>query len=225
MGAPLREMPAALLLDNDGVLVGTEPLYCRASQEALATLGVALSPADFAEISLRQGGSVFLLAERAGVAPDRIAAARELRNRLYSRHLREAPDLLLPGVQEALRRLRPHIPVMGIVSNALPEHFALIHGRTGLLPLFDFHLVAGDVARGKPHPDPYLAALGRAGVSASRAIAIEDNERGLRSALAAGLRCLVVPPGPWQDGDFPGALAVCPALAQAAELILGGAAD
>ncbi len=223
MGMPSPDLPAALLLDNDGVLVDTEPLYCRASQEALATLGIDLSPADFAEISLRQGRSVFILAEQAGLPPDRVEAARDLRNRLHARFIGEAPALLLPGVREALLRLRPHLAVMGIVSNAFPEHFALIHRRTGLLPLFDFHLVAGDVVRGKPHPDPYLAALAKAGVPAAQAMAIEDNERGLRSAVAAGLRCLIVPPGPWQDGDFPGAMAVCPSLAAAADLILKGA--
>jgi beta-phosphoglucomutase-like phosphatase (HAD superfamily) len=37
---------------------------------------------------------------------------------------------------------------------------------------------------------------------------VEDTERGLRAALAAGLRCLVIP-GPLTDGaDFSGATAL-----------------
>ena len=34
---------------------------------------------------------------------------------------------------------------------------------------------------------------------------VEDSERGLRSALAAGMRCVVVPGGFSRGGDFAGA--------------------
>jgi sugar-phosphatase len=50
-------------------------------------------------------------------------------------------------------------------------------------------LVAADqVARGKPHPEGYLAAAGRLGVDPSRCIAFEDAPAGVASATAAGAR-------------------------------------
>ena len=57
-------------------------------------------------------------------------------------------------------------------------------------------IICGDSSRkGKPHPDPYLAALGILGLAADRAVAVEDSVIGVRSAHAAGVRVIaVVPP-------------------------------
>jgi len=49
------------------------------------------------------------------------------------------------------------------------------------------------VARGKPHPEPYLLAAERLGVDPRDCVAIEDSPTGVRSALAAGCRVLGVP--------------------------------
>jgi HAD superfamily hydrolase (TIGR01509 family) len=64
-------------------------------------------------------------------------------------------------------------------------------------------VVTGDVVdRGKPHPEPYLAAARDLDVLASECLAIEDSDTGTTSAVAAGCRVLVVPlhvsvpPGP-----------------------------
>jgi HAD superfamily hydrolase (TIGR01509 family) len=64
-------------------------------------------------------------------------------------------------------------------------------------------VVTGDVVdRGKPHPEPYLAAARDLDVLAADCLAIEDSDTGARSAVAAGCRVLVaplhvsVPPGP-----------------------------
>ena len=44
----------------------------------------------------------------------------------------------------------------------------------------------------KPHPDPYLEALDRFGIGPEVALAIEDSQRGLSAAVAAGIDCAVV---------------------------------
>ena len=55
-----------------------------------------------------------------------------------------------------------------------------------------FVLTNGDYARSKPAPEPYLAGLQRFGAAPEQAVAVEDSERGLRSAVAAGIDCVVV---------------------------------
>jgi beta-phosphoglucomutase-like phosphatase (HAD superfamily) len=58
------------------------------------------------------------------------------------------------------------------------------------------------VARGKPHPEPYLTAACWLGVDVERCIAFEDSPTGLASAEAAGARTVGVrlmvpiPPAP-----------------------------
>ena len=55
-------------------------------------------------------------------------------------------------------------------------------------------VVAGDeVTRGKPHPDPYLAAARSIGADPAACIAIEDSPTGAASARAAGCHVLGVP--------------------------------
>jgi beta-phosphoglucomutase-like phosphatase (HAD superfamily) len=54
--------------------------------------------------------------------------------------------------------------------------------------------VAGDeVTRGKPHPEPYLAAAAALGVRAEDCVAIEDSPTGTAAALDAGCVTLGVP--------------------------------
>jgi beta-phosphoglucomutase-like phosphatase (HAD superfamily) len=60
-------------------------------------------------------------------------------------------------------------------------------------------LVSGDdVARSKPAPDCYLAALSRLSLASADCVALEDTETGVRAASAAGIRCIAVP-GPLSD--------------------------
>jgi beta-phosphoglucomutase-like phosphatase (HAD superfamily) len=97
---------------------------------------------------------------------------------------------------------------MGIVTSSEPDPFALIHQRTGLLPYFRFVLTASDYTHKKPHPEPYLLAVERSGCRQEECLVIEDSERGLTAAKAAGLRCIVVPSEFTRGSNFVGAYKV-----------------
>lgn len=84
-------------------------------------------------------------------------------------------------------------------------HVDLIHRTTGLRKYFDFVLTASDYSRVKPDPEPYLRAVERSGVGREACVAIEDSERGLESAKAAGIRCIVVPSALTRGRTFAGA--------------------
>ncbi|MFD5656326.1 HAD family hydrolase, partial [Streptomyces hirsutus] len=45
-------------------------------------------------------------------------------------------------------------------------------------------------ARGKPHPDPYLAACRGLGIRPQRTLVFEDSVSGVRSAVTAGAVCI-----------------------------------
>jgi sugar-phosphatase len=60
------------------------------------------------------------------------------------------------------------------------------------LPLPEVIVPADEIAHGKPHPDGYLRAAQRLGVPAPECVVFEDAEPGLRAALAAGARVVVV---------------------------------
>jgi HAD superfamily hydrolase (TIGR01509 family) len=194
----------ALLWDNDGVLVDTEPLYFRATREILAGVGIELDEARYIEISLRRGGSLLDLVQDRG--PAQVEQLRDARNARYAELL--TSDLrVIDGVAECLEALHGRVP-MAIVTSSLRSAFESIHRQTGLLGYFEFALTSGDYAAHKPHPEPYLSAAERLGVAPEECVVIEDTERGLQSATRAGMRCLVIPNSLTRGFEFQTAHAV-----------------
>ena len=195
-------MIKAIFFDNDGVLVDTEHLYYEATRAVLAEVGAEVSEAQFIDLSLRQGRSVFdLISDR--LDPPAIEDLRRRRNARYTTLL-AAGVPPLDGIVDVLAALQTRAR-LAVVTSSNPEHFDAIHAGTGLLRFFEFAITNRDYARSKPHPDPYLTALARAGCAADEAIAIEDSERGLVAARAAGMRCIVVPRGLTRGCRFDGA--------------------
>jgi beta-phosphoglucomutase-like phosphatase (HAD superfamily) len=91
---------------------------------------------------------------------------------------------------------------MGVVTSARREHFEIAHAQTGLGKYLDFVLAREDYRHSKPHSEPYLTALNRYRLQPEDCIVVEDSERGLASAVAAGLECLIVLSEWTKDGDF-----------------------
>lgn len=178
-----------ILFDNDGVLVETEAWYFRANAEILKTMGITLEEARYREIMIN-GQSAFLLAEEAGYNPETVEAARARRNELYQHYLR-TEDIAIPGVHEVLEALKEHCR-MGIVTSARREDFELIHAGRGIVDAMEFALCSGEYGRAKPFPDPYLEGLALLGGAKHEAVVVEDSRRGLRSAVAAGIECVIV---------------------------------
>jgi HAD superfamily hydrolase (TIGR01509 family) len=184
-------MIRAVFWDNDGVLVDTEKLYFQATRELLLGAGVTLTEALFKRISLTEGRSAMALAADKGVPQEVIDRLHEQRNQRYAELLRGGVRIM-EGVEETLAELRGKM-VMGIVTSSRREHFETMHEKTGLLPQFDFILTREDFILSKPDPEPYLKAMERCGYGPDECLVVEDSPRGLASAQAAGIRCLVVP--------------------------------
>ena len=186
--------------DNDGVLVDTEVLYFRATRQAFATAGVELTEEMYHRFFLKQSAGSLLLANEYGLAEDLTTKLRQKRNRMYAQLLQREP-LARPGVEQTLTTLKKSM-IMGVVTSSHADHFSLIHDRTGFGRFFDFVINGDDVAETKPSPEPYLMAVRRSGCPPQACVAIEDTERGLQSAKAAGIECWVIPTALSRFGDF-----------------------
>ena len=60
-------------------------------------------------------------------------------------------------------------------------------------------VTAFDVKHGKPHPEPYLMGLEKAGISAEEAMVVENAPLGVQSAKGAGIFTIAVNTGPLPD--------------------------
>ncbi len=193
--------PRAILWDNDGVLVDTEVLYFRATRETFATVGFDLTDALFREHFLARSQGTWHLLE--GFEASAIAELRATRDRRF-RALIESEPLPIDGAGEVLETLAGRVS-MGVVTSSRRANFEAIHARTGFDAHFEFVVTGDDVERTKPDPEAYLRGLEEAGCAPGDALAIEDSERGLAAARAAGIRCWVIPTELSAEGDFSGA--------------------
>ncbi len=182
-------MKTTILWDHDGVLVETEPWYFKATQSCISALGVELEKPDYLA-DMAVGRSAWERARKLGASSDEIAHHKSRRDACYQEYLR-TEDIEIVGVEEVLADLGGDFQ-MAIVTTAKRSDFELIHRDRSIAAHMSFVLCSGEYPRAKPHPDPYLAALDRFGVSRTEAVVIEDSERGLRSAVAAGIDCVVV---------------------------------
>ncbi|MCY4112670.1 MAG: HAD-IA family hydrolase [Chloroflexi bacterium] len=182
-------MKKFILFDHDGVLVDTEFWYFKAGERALADIGFTMDRDQYLR-DMIQGNATWAQAVAAGIDEQTIGRQREIRNAYNQEYLR-TEDIEIEGVLETLDVLADEYR-MGIITTSKPDDFALIHKRRSILDYMDFYLARDDYERAKPHPEPYLKGLERFGATATEAVVVEDSSRGLASAIAAGIDCIVV---------------------------------
>ena len=180
-------MKKYILFDHDGGLVETEHWYYLANKRALASLEIDL-PRDAYLVNMANGVSAWEAARASEISESEIKRGRELRNRSYQEYLMTEE---IEGVLQTLAELADTYR-MGIVTTSKRTDFALIHEKRFILDYMEFHLTVEDYERAKPHPEPYLRGLQRFGATAAETVVIEDSARGLKSAIAAGIDCIVV---------------------------------
>ncbi|MDQ7062232.1 MAG: HAD family phosphatase [Sulfurimonas sp.] len=188
-----------LLFDNDGVLVETEPYYFKANVKALSEFGLDLSFDVYMEIMAR-GGTAWEIATKQGISKEDINTKRAQRD-VYYREFIKNENIEIDGVVEVLKELSKHYK-MGIVTTSRRVDFDLIHNKRGIIKYMDFSLCVEEYPRSKPFADPYLAGMKKFDATKDECIIIEDSERGLNSAVNAGIECIVVANEFTQTHDF-----------------------
>jgi HAD superfamily hydrolase (TIGR01509 family) len=188
-------MPAAVLFDMDGLLVDSEPLWTVAENEIAAELGGAFTP----EIKAAMIGqalpvAVPILLEQLDTPQSRAADPDEVGRTLLKRVAELFADEL--PLQPGALRLVDDVRDLGIPTALVSSSYRLLVDTA--LEVLGGHrfteTVAGDEVTGtKPAPEPYLLAAERLGVDPARCVVLEDSAAGMRSALAAGCRCVLVP--------------------------------
>jgi HAD superfamily hydrolase (TIGR01509 family) len=184
-------MLKAILFDSDGVLVDTERLFFEATRDAFQAEGVGLSPAQWARWFLSEGKRSSEIAQLLGMPSGRIEKTIENRFERFWRRIDQGVAVN-PGIVETLNQLAPSFR-LAIVTGATKSHFDRVHQTTGLLHYFETVVTYDDCEHVKPHPQAYLIALQRLGLQAEECVAIEDSPRGATAALAAGIRCFLLP--------------------------------
>ncbi len=184
-------MIEAVLWDNDGLLVDSEALFFELTRTAFGEAGFELDRMYWGVEYLGNAKHSREIARELGMEPRIADSVIERRDEAFLKSL-EVPVPLLPEVRRTIESLAGNVR-LGLVTGSPRDKVERMHRDNGLLDYFEVIITDDDIVRPKPHPEPYLKALERLGLDASRCLAVEDSRRGLASAHAAGIACIVVP--------------------------------
>ena len=210
-------MKKYILFDHDGVLVDTEFWYFKTGERALADIGLTLDKDQYLR-DMNQGLGTWTQARAAGIDEQTIGRQREVRDDYYQEFLR-TEAIEIEGVVEALAELSKYVR-MAIVTTSRRVDFEIIHEKRQVRQFMDFVLVREDYKLAKPHPEPYLTGLKRPGATNKETLVVEDSSRGLSSAVAAGIDCVIVHNDFTKSQDFSQASYRIETLIELKEIIL-----
>jgi HAD superfamily hydrolase (TIGR01509 family) len=193
----------ALIFDFDGVLVDSEPLIFKLTQEMAAMEGWEVTEEEYYRdyLALDDRGIVEHL-YRSHSRPVEAARRDELvawKGRAYAQLIRDGLPPL-PGAVEFVREAARKYP-LAIASGSLRSEIEHLLDKLGLRNAFQVLVTADDCEKSKPSPEAYikarrglgkLAAFDSAPLEARECLAIEDAPFGVVAAHAAGIKCLAL---------------------------------
>ena len=163
--------PPAVLFDVDGTLVDSNYLHVHAWQRAFDAEGVAVEAWRIHRCIGMDGST--LVQTLAGSAGEEFG---EHLKELHTHYYREITPLLkpLPGAQDLLRRVA-ELGLQVVLATSAPEdELAILREVLDCDDVISEVTSSGDVDTAKPEPDIVEVALGRAHVTAQRAVFVGD---------------------------------------------------
>lgn len=185
--------PAAVLFDNDGLLLDTESVWTRGEQDLFERYGAEFTLAHKHElVGSSAGVAGGVIARQLGLPADRATELIAELDELVFAELEAGIDPMV-GARELVALLRERGVPLGLVSNSPSRFIARALELVGMDGVFDSVVSGHEVAAPKPAPDAYLAACEQLGVEPAEGIGLEDSPTGVAAAKAAGLFVVGVP--------------------------------
>lgn len=191
----------AVLFDMDGVLFNSMPYHADAWHKTMERHGLHLSREEAYMHEGRTGAATVNIVYQRQFGKE---ATPEIIESIYAEKSAEfnrnpEPERM-PGAWEVLQEVKSNgltpVLVTGSGQHSLLDR--LVHNFPGMFQR-ERMVTAFDVKYGKPHPEPYLMGLEKAGVNANEAIVVENAPIGVQAGAAAGIFTVAVNTGPIDD--------------------------
>ena len=197
--------PKAVLFDMDGVLYDSMPNHAVAWRESMAKFGITMTTEQAYATEGQRGVDTIrqMAMQQLGheLTEEEAQTMYDEKTRIF--HLMpEAP--MMPGAWELMKKMHSSGLCIGVVtgSGQRPLIARLLRDYGEFLD--EQHIVtAYDIKKGKPHPDPYLKGLEKAGcLNPWEAIVVENAPLGVEASIAANIFTICVNSGHLPDDVF-----------------------
>ena len=184
----------AYLFDCDGTIVDSMPLHYVAWKRALGEQGCEFPE----ELFYAWGGMpiraiIATLNERHGLSMP-VEETALVKEQYYTEMIEDLQAI--PEVLAHIDDQHGKIP-FAVVSGSTRDSVTRSLNTLGILDRFETLVCAGDYAKSKPDPEPFLIAAERLGVAPGDCLVFEDTEMGIQAATAAGMASVKVLQ-PWE---------------------------
>jgi HAD superfamily hydrolase (TIGR01509 family) len=179
-----------IVFDMDGVVIDSHPAHRRAWQKFLGTVGREVTEAELDFVLDGRKREEILRYFLGEMEPSTIAQYGALKDEM----LQQLGEGLrpLPGVMEFLNSLSQAGMRMALATSAGRRRTRGTLEELGLTHYFEAIVTGDDVGKGKPDPAIYRLAAERLAETPESLLVVEDAVSGVKSARAAGMRCLGV---------------------------------
>jgi beta-phosphoglucomutase len=181
-------MLRGIVFDMDGVVIDSHPIHRRAWKTFLQTVGRNVTDAELDFILDGRKREEILCYFLGDLTPSQIADHAAHKDEM----LRQLAENMqpVPGVVEFLDALAQGGMRIGLATSAGSRRAHGTLRELGLARYFETIVTGDEVTTGKPDPAIYRLAAERLHEIPENLLAIEDAVSGVKSAKAAGMRCL-----------------------------------
>lgn len=177
----------AVIFDMDGVLIEAKDWHYEALNRALALFGFSISRYDHLVTfdGLPTSRKLDMLSVERGLPRSLHAFINEMKQRYTMEYVftKCKPRFIH---QYALSRLKAEGFALAVASNSIRNTVDMMMEKADLDQYLDFKLSNQDVKKSKPDPEIYQVAISRLGLTPDECLIAEDNQNGVKAALASG---------------------------------------
>jgi beta-phosphoglucomutase-like phosphatase (HAD superfamily) len=177
----------AIIFDMDGVLIDAKDWHYEALNQALELFGYTISRYD--HLVTFDGLPTKRKLEMLSIERGLPAGLHEFINKMKQVYTMERVYLKCKPQfihQYALSRLKTEGYRLAVGSNSIKATIDMMMDKADLIQYFDFMLSNQDVKKAKPDPEIYHLAISRLGFAPEECLIVEDNQNGIKAALASG---------------------------------------
>lgn len=183
----------AVIFDMDGVLIDAKEWHYEALNKALSLFGEGISKYDhlitFDGLPTKDKLNMLTLERKFPLGLHKFVNEMKQEYTMEIIYSKCKPTFYH---RYALSKLKEKKYNLAVCSNSIRNTVQIMMEKSGLIEYLDFFISNEDVTKGKPDPEMYIKAIERMKLLPEECLIVEDNENGIKAALASGAHLLKV---------------------------------